>query len=152
GRAVPSSRRQLRTCSPSARPRTLRRRVGADTGASQQTRPRRPRRMTASSPLLSRSGQHGSGSAESSANSRIHPDPAPGAHTHPRKQSPVSTEVVTSARTVARADNEGWSLYGAPWLQPVAISGKGARADSAENKPKLLPWVATGCREEVHGK
>jgi hypothetical protein len=27
-------------------------------------------------------------------------------------------------RTVANTDNGGWSLYGAPWLQPVAISGK----------------------------
>src|SRR6266567_7424416 len=27
-------------------------------------------------------------------------------------------------RTVSRADNGGWSLYGAPWLQPVATGRK----------------------------
>src|SRR5438270_386690 len=27
-------------------------------------------------------------------------------------------------RPVAKADNRRWSLYGAPWLQPVAIGGK----------------------------
>jgi predicted dithiol-disulfide oxidoreductase (DUF899 family) len=39
----------------------------------------------------------------------------------------------------------GWSLYGAPWLQPVAISGKSTERGSAENKPKPLPWAATSC-------
>src|SRR5205085_7675630 len=34
----------------------------------------------------------------------------------------ISTAYPTSS--VAISDYEGWSLYGAPWLQPVAISGK----------------------------
>jgi hypothetical protein len=40
---------------------------------------------------------------------------------------------------------EGWSLYGAPWLQPVAISGKSRDRKNGGNKPKPLPSVATGC-------
>jgi hypothetical protein len=32
-----------------------------------------------------------------------------------------------------------WSLYGAPRLQPVAISGKSDARGSGENKPKPLP-------------
>src|SRR4051794_29057507 len=42
----------------------------------------------------------------------------------------------------------GWSLYGAPWLQLVAITSKSDGRGSAENKPKPLPSVATGCREK----
>jgi hypothetical protein len=42
----------------------------------------------------------------------------------------------------------GWSLYGAPWLQLVAINGKSDGRGSAESKPKSLPSVATGCREK----
>ena len=42
----------------------------------------------------------------------------------------------------------GWSLYGAPWLQLVAINGKLDGRERAENKPKPLPSVATGCREK----
>jgi len=42
----------------------------------------------------------------------------------------------------------GWSLYGAPWLQLVAINGKSDGGGSAENKPKPLPSFATGCREK----
>jgi hypothetical protein len=49
---------------------------------------------------------------------------------------------------VANADNRRWSLYGAPWLQPVAISGRSDRHGNGENKPKPLPLVATGCREK----
>jgi hypothetical protein len=41
-----------------------------------------------------------------------------------------------------------WSLYGSPWLQRVAINGKSDGRGSAENKPKPLPSVATGCREK----
>src|SRR5215211_9371068 len=40
----------------------------------------------------------------------------------------------------------GWSLYGAPWLQPVAADRKSHDPKTSENKPKLLPWVATSCR------
>jgi hypothetical protein len=49
---------------------------------------------------------------------------------------------------VASAGNKRWSLYGAPWLQPVAISGKSDRRGSRKNKPKPLPWVATGCPQK----
>jgi hypothetical protein len=48
-------------------------------------------------------------------------------------------------RLVARLDNKAWSLYGAPWLQPVATQGKSARPVSRENKPNPLPPAATGC-------
>src|SRR2546427_4626031 len=43
------------------------------------------------------------------------------------------------------AEPRGWSLYGAPWLQPVAISGKSTRPQNREDKPKPLPPAATGC-------
>ena len=46
---------------------------------------------------------------------------------------------------VAKLGNEGWSLYGAPWLQPVAVNGKPAERRSGENKPNPLRSVATGC-------
>jgi hypothetical protein len=39
-----------------------------------------------------------------------------------------------------------WSLYGAPWLQRVAISGNWPERRSRINKRKPLPWLATGCR------
>jgi hypothetical protein len=40
----------------------------------------------------------------------------------------------------------GWSVYGAQQAQPVASTGKSAGRRNRVNKPKLLPWVATGCR------
>jgi hypothetical protein len=55
-------------------------------------------------------------------------------------------------RPVASTDYRGWSLYGAPWLQPVAIHGKSDRRGirkSSENHcgmsatrmlRKLLTW------------
>jgi hypothetical protein len=46
---------------------------------------------------------------------------------------------------VANADNNDGSPYGAPWLQPVAISGKSDRAGTRKNKRNPLPWVATAC-------
>ena len=36
--------------------------------------------------------------------------------------------------------NEKWSPYGAPWLQPVAISGKSSGRKNRRNKPEPLPW------------
>src|SRR6266567_4690625 len=51
-------------------------------------------------------------------------------------------------RTVSRADNKGWSLYGAPWLQPVATGSKCASPENGSNKPKPSPPVATSCRSE----
>ena len=53
-----------------------------------------------------------------------------------------------SAPYVANTDNRGWSLYGAPWLQPMAAGGKWRRPLHAQNMPKPLPWVATGCRKQ----
>jgi hypothetical protein len=48
-------------------------------------------------------------------------------------------------------DNEGWRVYGAPWLQPVAISSK-----SDQRKPQEhAKSVAVGCErllKGAHGK
>jgi hypothetical protein len=49
------------------------------------------------------------------------------------------------AQPVAKTDDRGWSLYGAPWLQPVANSGKSTERITAATKPNLLRRVATGC-------
>ncbi len=38
-----------------------------------------------------------------------------------------------------------WSLYGAPWLQPVAIAGKSAAPRNRKNKRDPLRLAATGC-------
>jgi hypothetical protein len=46
-------------------------------------------------------------------------------------------------------DNEGWSPYGAPWLQPMATGRKSNRRGGRRNKPKPLPCVATSCRGEM---
>ena len=46
---------------------------------------------------------------------------------------------------VARADNRAWSLNGAPWWQPVAISGKCVSRENGGIGPQPLPWVATSC-------
>jgi hypothetical protein len=40
---------------------------------------------------------------------------------------------------VAKVGNEGWSLYEAAWLQPVAINSKAPEARRRKNKPKPLP-------------
>jgi hypothetical protein len=53
-----------------------------------------------------------------------------------------------SSQGVATAGNLGWSLYRAPWLQPVAISRKSDWRGTRENKPKPLPWVAANCRAQ----
>jgi hypothetical protein len=65
-------------------------------------------------------------------------------------QPPGSPRILTTRVTephscshVATAGNRGWSLYGAPWLQPVAISGKRVGAENGRNKRKPLPSVAT---------
>src|SRR5205823_5061284 len=49
------------------------------------------------------------------------------------------------APDVAKADNEGWSLYGARWLQPVATTGKSRGPVNRKSKPNPLPPAATGC-------
>ena len=38
-----------------------------------------------------------------------------------------------------------WSLYGAPWLQPAAISGKSPELANPKSKPNPLPRAATCC-------
>src|SRR5437016_14448879 len=50
--------------------------------------------------------------------------------------------------TGVSADNKRWSLYGAPWLQPVADGRKSNRLEDRRNKPKPLPSAATSCRLE----
>jgi len=41
-----------------------------------------------------------------------------------------------------------WSLYGAPWLQPVAIAGKSAAPRNRKNKRNPLRLAATGYGKE----
>jgi hypothetical protein len=53
---------------------------------------------------------------------------------------------------VALFDNKGWSPYGAPWLQPVAISRKSTERRSGRKQAKT---VAVGCDQlprRAHGK
>src|SRR5437667_9995346 len=70
-------------------------------------------------------------------------------HDHGTAQAPSRTESTTEPGVAARPMLAvGWSLYGAPWLQLVAINGKSDGRRSPENKPKPLPSVATGCREK----
>src|SRR5262245_21613480 len=49
---------------------------------------------------------------------------------------------------VVKRDYEGWSLYGAPWLQPVATGRKCPVPEDRAIKRKLLPWVASGCGKQ----
>jgi hypothetical protein len=60
--------------------------------------------------------------------------------------------LVQKRRSVARADNNGWSLYGAQRAQPVASGGK---RNGFENASKQAKTVAVGCDrlpETFHGK
>src|SRR6266508_3855130 len=50
-----------------------------------------------------------------------------------------------ATRFVASEDYKGWSLYGAPWLQPVAISGKSDRRRTGANKLCSPRWGSRGC-------
>jgi hypothetical protein len=43
---------------------------------------------------------------------------------------------------VTKADNEGWSLYGAQRSQPVATGGKSDTAENGSDERNPLPWVA----------
>jgi hypothetical protein len=45
-------------------------------------------------------------------------------------------------RDCAKSSSRGWSLYGAPWLQPVAISSKSADPRNRKNKRNPLPPAA----------
>ena len=67
----------------------------------------------------------------------------------PRAEASLASRAASrtspSADNVANPDNKGWSLYGAPWLQLVAVSGKSDRRGSRPNKRNPLPPAATGC-------
>src|SRR6266536_592465 len=68
---------------------------------------------------------------------------------HGTARAPSRTESTTEPGVAARPMFAvGWSLYGAPWLQLVAINGKSDGRGRAENKPNPLPWAASGCREK----
>src|ERR671931_1181211 len=54
-----------------------------------------------------------------------------------------------AARHVAYTDYRRWSLYGAPWLQPVASGGKSNWRGTRQNKRKPLPWVASSCARRL---
>jgi hypothetical protein len=43
-------------------------------------------------------------------------------------------------------DANVWSIYGAEQAQAVASGRKWNGRENGSNKPKPLPWVATGCR------
>jgi hypothetical protein len=46
---------------------------------------------------------------------------------------------------VAQSGNKVWSLYGAPWLQPVATGRKSHHSTNGPNKPNPLSCVAASC-------
>jgi hypothetical protein len=52
----------------------------------------------------------------------------------------------SAGAAVALSDNEEWSLYGAPWLQPVATGRKSLARENGSIKPRPLPPAATSCR------
>jgi hypothetical protein len=54
----------------------------------------------------------------------------------------------SAGAAVASSDNDEWSLYGAPWLQPVATGRKSPRRENGRIRLKPLPWVAAACRIE----
>jgi uncharacterized protein DUF1275 len=62
------------------------------------------------------------------------------------RTSRAEKKCVSDGFRVAAADNEGWSIYGAQRSQPMATGGKWDAAKNREITPRLLPWVATGCR------
>jgi hypothetical protein len=49
-------------------------------------------------------------------------------------------------RGVVAITGNGGSLYGAQRSQPVATGGKWPAVGNGSDRPKPLPWVATGCR------
>jgi hypothetical protein len=60
----------------------------------------------------------------------------------------MGTACATSS--VALVDYKGWSLCGAPWLQPVATGSKRDGAENGSLKRKPLPSVATSCLSRSH--
>ena len=67
----------------------------------------------------------------------------------PPLTAPVKRSLRDSThRSVAESDNDGWSLYGAPWLQSVATGRKRNTLRNRKNEPKPLPSVATNRRSQ----
>jgi hypothetical protein len=64
------------------------------------------------------------------------------------KQKPGANQVRPRSEArgnVAKADNSGWSLYGAQRSQPVATGSKRDGAENGSPKRKPLPSVANSC-------
>jgi hypothetical protein len=99
--------------------------------------PPRGRRSSCRSGLTAAGGEHVADGASSSG----------AVETSPTVRRPLHTRGRLSC-VVASADNTGWSLYGAPWLQPVAIGRKWDGTKNGSDKRKRLPWVATNCRAD----
>ena len=73
------------------------------------------------------------------------------ARTATTKKSRAWSGIECSPDGAAITDNCGWSLYGAPWLQPDASSGK----SGAPKPARSAETVAVGCdglQEGAHGK
>jgi hypothetical protein len=67
-----------------------------------------------------------------------------GAAAHRAGSRPSFCRVRRARSTVATADNERWSLYGAPWATG-GIGGKWNDRESGSNRREPLPLVATSC-------
>jgi hypothetical protein len=63
-----------------------------------------------------------------------------------------STIRLSRGGNVASSDNEVWSLYGAPWLQPVATGRKWSTRENREINPKTVAVSCDQLRETFHGK
>jgi hypothetical protein len=80
---------------------------------------------------------------------RVHTrDPHEAWHERTSSHSAWASLLVLLPAVVVLSDNEVWSLYGAPWLQPVATRRKSQRLRSRRNTRKPLPYVATVCRSQ----
>ena len=91
--------------------------------------------------------QHDEVGDDDERGSEPEPERHPGEELKPTRSHPQSLHDGGRER-----GSELWSLYGAPWLQPVAISGKRRGAENGRNKRKPLPSVATSCLGKFHGK
>jgi hypothetical protein len=77
---------------------------------------------------------------------RVHTrDPHEAWHERTSSHSAWASLLVLLPAVVVLSDNEVWSLYGAPWLQPVATRRKSQRLRSRRNTRKPLPTV---CRSQ----
>src|SRR6266508_4334121 len=73
----------------------------------------------------------------------------PGTWQRPRPRREIgAAPPIDNYTDVFSTDNKGWSLYGAPWLQPAATGSKSEARGNGSNRRKPLPWVATGCLTE----